>query len=78
MNYAYVHNKKSATGTRTWVARVRAEHPNQLDYSGVAGILALALSLRAMLFSALERVSLELRALGNPTHCLSRYCHLGT
>ena len=78
MNYAYVHNKKSATGTRTWVARVRAEHPNQLDYSGVAGILALALSLRAMLFSALERMSLELRALGNPTHCLSLYWHLGT
>ena len=26
--------KNSATGTRTRVARVRAEHPNQLDYSG--------------------------------------------
>ena len=26
----------SATGTRTRVARVRAEHPNQLDYSGAA------------------------------------------
>ena len=26
----------SATGTRTRVARVRAEYPNQLDYSGVA------------------------------------------
>jgi hypothetical protein len=26
--------KSSATGTRTRVARVRAEHPNQLDYSG--------------------------------------------
>ena len=25
----------SATGTRTQVARVRAEYPNQLDYSGV-------------------------------------------
>ena len=25
----------SATGTRTRVARVRAEYPNQLDYSGV-------------------------------------------
>ena len=24
----------SATGTRTRVARVRAEYPNQLDYSG--------------------------------------------
>ena len=39
-----VHNDKmgrmrgvsySATGTRTRVARVRAEYPNQLDYSGV-------------------------------------------
>jgi hypothetical protein len=29
--------KHSATGTRTRVARVRAEYPNQLDYSGVAG-----------------------------------------
>ena len=29
------HRKKhSATGTRTRVARVRAEYPNQLDYSG--------------------------------------------
>ena len=26
--------ENSATGTRTWVARVRAEYPNQLDYSG--------------------------------------------
>ena len=26
--------KISATGTRTWVARVTAEYPNQLDYSG--------------------------------------------
>ena len=25
----------SATGTRTWVARVRAEYPNQLDYGGL-------------------------------------------
>ena len=37
-------NKISATGTRTWVARVRAEYPNQLDYSGVAIILALTLN----------------------------------
>ena len=28
-------SKDSATGTRTRVARVRAEYPNQLDYSGV-------------------------------------------
>ena len=27
-------SKYSATGTRTRVARVRAEYPNQLDYSG--------------------------------------------
>ena len=27
--------KSSATGTRTRVARVRAEYPNQLDYSGI-------------------------------------------
>ena len=26
--------RDSATGTRTRVARVRAEYPNQLDYSG--------------------------------------------
>ena len=29
----------SATGTRTRVARVRAEYPNQLDYSGVVYLL---------------------------------------
>jgi hypothetical protein len=29
------HKQTSATGTRTRVARVRAEYPNQLDYSGV-------------------------------------------
>merc|ERR1712115_7143 len=34
----------SATGTRTRVARVRAEYPNQLDYSG--GCKAIALSAR--------------------------------
>ena len=28
------HTEHSATGTRTRVARVRAEYPNQLDYSG--------------------------------------------
>ena len=28
-----------ATGTRTRVARVRAEYPNQLDYSGAVGIV---------------------------------------
>ena len=28
----------SATGTRTRVARVRAEYPNQLDYSGDAAL----------------------------------------
>ena len=27
-------SQNSATGTRTRVARVRAEYPNQLDYSG--------------------------------------------
>ncbi len=32
MKQMHVHN--SATGTRTRVARVRAEYPNQLDYSG--------------------------------------------
>ena len=32
----FVHRDNSATGTRTRVARVRAEYPNQLDYSGVA------------------------------------------
>ena len=42
--------KNSATGTRTRVARVRAEYPNQLDYSGCcsstrgAGLLALRLA----------------------------------
>ena len=45
MNYTYVSNKNSATGTRTRVTRVRAEYPNQLDYSGVAVILALTLNL---------------------------------
>ena len=34
-----------ATGTRTRVARVRAEYPNQLDYSG----LAMALKMRVLL-----------------------------
>ncbi len=32
----HAHGNTSATGTRTRVARVRAEYPNQLDYSGVA------------------------------------------
>ena len=33
----------SATGTRTRVARVRAEYPNQLDYSGLASAFLLLL-----------------------------------
>ena len=31
---APMEDKFSATGTRTRVFRVRAEHPNQLDYGG--------------------------------------------
>ena len=34
--HAFSVPNNSATGTRTRVARVRAEYPNQLDYSGVA------------------------------------------
>ena len=34
INFFSVHFPNSATGTRTRVARVRAEYPNQLDYSG--------------------------------------------
>ena len=33
-------NTNSATGTRTRVARVRAEYPNQLDYSGSCNVFA--------------------------------------
>ena len=33
-NRAIKRKSNSATGTRTRVARVRAEYPNQLDYSG--------------------------------------------
>ena len=34
MNGTIAYAKSSATGTRTRVARVKAEYPNQLDYSG--------------------------------------------
>ena len=39
---SFDHN--SATGTRTRVARVRAEYPNQLDYSGAEVSIAGAAS----------------------------------
>jgi hypothetical protein len=42
----------SATGTRTRVARVRAEYPNQLDYSGVVSFCASGLIARLLLFCA--------------------------
>ena len=32
--HPFLATKISAAGTRTRVARVRAEYPNQLDYSG--------------------------------------------
>ena len=35
---ADVPDQNSATGTRTRVARMRAEYPNQLDYSGDANM----------------------------------------
>ena len=35
LQHVRVGGKNSATGTRTRVARVRAEYPNQLDYSGI-------------------------------------------
>ena len=31
--------QNSAAGTRTRVARVKAEYPNQLDYSGDANVM---------------------------------------
>ena len=40
--------KHSATGTRTRVARVRAEYPNQLDYSGVAECRMCVLDVRVV------------------------------
>ena len=48
--------KSSATGTRTRVARVRAEYPNQLDYSGSC--------LCSVAFQWLWRVRLLWAALG--------------
>ena len=33
--YELIMGKNSPTGTRTRVFRVRAEHPNQLDYGGL-------------------------------------------
>ncbi len=41
----HAHGNTSATGTQTRVARVRAEYPNQLDYSG-GGRRALATATR--------------------------------
>ena len=55
MNYVFVPDRNSATGTRTRVARVRTEYPNQLDYSGVAVILKPHTQPRAMLFLVLDR-----------------------
>ena len=43
-------NNTSATGTRTRVARVRAEYPNQLYYSGVVCMLAMLLWMRPGMF----------------------------
>ena len=42
----------SATGARTRVARVRAEYPNQLDYSGVVSCCASGLIARLLFFCA--------------------------
>jgi hypothetical protein len=39
-NWGLAGQINSATGTRTRVARVRAEYPNQLDYSGDASVEA--------------------------------------
>ena len=48
--------ENSATGTRTRVARVRAEYPNQLDYSG---------SWKAFVMRALQIFARDLGVLGN-------------
>ena len=37
---ASIAYKNSATGTRTWVARVSAEHPKLINYSGSCGVCA--------------------------------------
>ena len=52
--------QNSATGTRTRVARVRAEYPNQLDYSGSAVhvLLFFAFALR----SSRNRIAIRISA----------------
>ena len=44
-------SKCSATGTRTRVTRVRAEYPNQLDYSGSWLIVGSVHSLQCLCFA---------------------------
>ena len=61
----------SATGTRAWVARVRAEYPGQLDYSGSweAASRSLASSLAAIacwLSSCTAPAIIELGGHGSP------------
>ena len=41
-------SKTSATGTRTRVTRVRAEHPNQLDYGGSVCCMLLVCALECL------------------------------
>ena len=50
-------SKVSATGTRTRVARVRAEYPNQLDYSGIDTSSGHANIQRCASFSSLDVIS---------------------
>ena len=55
--------ENSATGTRTRVARVRAEYPNQLDYSGFCN----ALDKRVIFFTP---------AFNDPRGASARHAHL--
>ena len=56
-------SQNSATGTRTRVARVRAEYPNQLDYSGACSAILLPVCLIVLLLLLLLPLLLFLHLL---------------
>ena len=68
----------SATGTRARVARVRAEYPNQLDYSGVCVLIAAAcqdeLFLSPLSLHASGNKKQKIAEVGGRSWCLVAWC----
>ena len=67
----FPNHSASATGTRTQVARVRAEYPNQLDYSGIDDTRRYVYLKTINMFMSLDMMDMLIKHVAQ----VHRFCH---